>query len=481
MALLDFLRRNVRPTVTAGAPGFAVHGGYVEVHEANPELASAAARYTLFSNMLANVSIIAAGVRFYLNLVGKASWKAEPADESALAQEIADHVKATMDGMATPWPRVVRRAAMYKFYGFSVQEWTAKRNADGSIGMADVAPRPQHTITKWDTDEATGEVMGIVQTSPQTFVEIYLPRTKVVYVVDDSLSDSPEGIGLLRHLVEPATRLQRLMQLEAFGYEVDLRGIPVAKAPLAQLDKQVKRQEITSAQATTAVQPVVDFIKKHIKSTSLGLVLDSSPYQSEDERATPSSTPQWNVELLKGDAASPMEAAAKAIERVTREVARIMGVEHLLLGGDGKGSLALSRDKNQSFGLIVDSTLTELEHVFKQDFARVITMLNGWPEELTPTLTTEKAQYRSVEEITQALVDLSTAGSPLAPGDPAVDEVRTLLGLSKVPAEIIDALVEAAMIGAQERTRVAAGGSKNPQPGNEDEPPPASGRNGEDD
>ena len=60
------------------------------------------------------------------------------------------------------WARIVRRAAMYRFYGFSIQEWTAKRRPDGLLTLADVAPRSQMTIERWDmlTD---GSIQGVVQ------------------------------------------------------------------------------------------------------------------------------------------------------------------------------------------------------------------------------------------------------------------------------------------------------------------------------
>lgn len=453
--------RAPKPTETVGVSGTAVYGGYLDSKETNKKLADPSQRYTLYSNLLANVSIIAAGVRYYLNLVGKATWKVEPAEkDNALAQEIADFIESAMKDMETPWPRVVRRAAMYKFYGFSIQEWTAKKRTDGAIGIRDVSPRPQHTIERWDMDPATGEVRGVGQRSPQDGQEIYLPRTKLVYAVDDSISDSPEGLGLLRNMVEPGLRLLRYQELEGFGFETDLAGVPVIRAPIAELNRQVKNNLLTQAEAQALLDPMLRFIQNHIKNRHQGLMQDSAPYQSEDSRATPSSTNMWDVELLKGESAESLQTIATAIERVTREIARIMNMEHLLLGGDGKGSLALSADKAASVGLMVDSTLEELEWVLRRDFVRTLVRLNGWPDELAPTLQTEKAQYRSVTEITQALVDLSTAGAPLVPGDPAIDEVRELLGLSGVPEEIATALIEAAMIGAEERARIGAGGAK---------------------
>ncbi len=464
MARFDFFRniflerKSTPPTDVAGVPGTAIFGGYIDRREESSKLADNFQRYKTFSDILTNVSIVAAGIRFLLNLISKAGWTVEPADDSALAKEIAEFVDAQIHGMATPWPRVVRIAAGYRLYGFSLQEWVAKRNTDGSLGLLDIQSRPQHTIEKWDTAE-DGSILGVVQRSPQTSEELYIERGKLLYAVDDALSDSPEGMGLLRHLVEPTTRLRRFEQLEGFGYETDLQGIPVGRAPIAELNKLIKEGTNTATEVQAALSPLETFIQKHIKNPSLGLILDSSPYQAVDEAARPVNIPQWDIDLLSTEGTSPMEALASAIERINREIARILSVEHLLLGGDGKGSLALSRDKTQNFGLVVDATLTELEWVMKRDVARPLVLLNGWPEELTPTLKTEQVQYRDVEQITQALKDLADAGSPLMPGDPAIDEIRELLGLSKVPQEVIDSLLEAAMIGAQERERIQAGGA----------------------
>ena len=162
-----------------------------------------------------------------------------------------------------------------------------------------------------------------------------------------------------------------------------------------------------------------------------------------------------------------MGAIAQAIERLNREMARILGVEQLMLGGDGRGSMALSRDKTQSFGLIVDSTLNEMEEVVQRDYVKPLMMLNGWPEELTPRVKTEQVQHRDIEQITQALKDIAEAGAPIVPGDPAIGEIRTLLGLSGVPKEVTDALIAAALEGAKEATRVKAGGTPTPKPGAE--------------
>ena len=101
--------------------------------------------------------------------------------------------------------------------------------------------------------------------------------------------------------------------------------------------------------------------------------------------------------------------------------------------GNRTGSHALSKDKTQSFGLIVDSCLKELKETYQKDFLDPLWELNGWDEALKPTFKIEKIQYRDIEQITGALEQLARAGAPLGIDDPATNEVRSLLGLSDAP------------------------------------------------
>jgi hypothetical protein len=436
MGLADRLLGFIRPTrveadKTLGTHAAIIHGGYLQSDERESSLGPLI-KYKTYSDILCNTSIVAAGTRYFLNLVSRAGWRVVPANDSFAAIALAEEFHKMLHKMETPWHRVVRRAAMYRYYGFSVQEWTAMRRDDGIVSYLDVAPRAQRTIERWDV-ELSGRVQGMIQRSPQTNMEIYLPRHKCVYVVDDALDDSPEGVGIFRHLAEPAKRLAQYQLLEGYGYETDLRGIPIARAPLATLQQKVASGDMSSEQMESSILPLKTFVEKHIKTPELGMLLDSLPYRTEDEKGTPATTPQWALELLKGNSALSSEAVAKAIERLNRELARIMGVEHLLLGGDGKGSLALARDKTQNFALIVHSTLHELSETFQKDLVTPIWALNGWPEDLKPKLTTEAVQFRDIEQITGALSDMASAGAVLAPDDPAINEVRSILGLSEQP------------------------------------------------
>ena len=420
--------RRAVPTKTLGTHGVAIYGGYVAEGEKSKDLASHDARYRTYSEILADTSIVSAGVRYFLNLAAKANWSFTPseADTDGAFATLAEAM-LTKDPL-TPWHRIVRRLSMYRLYGFSILEWTAGRRDDGLLTFADVEPRAQRTIERWDVDE-TGKVIGAVQRSPQTQEEIYLPREKIAYIVDDSLHDSPEGLGLFRHLVSPARRLQRYEQLEGFGFETDLRGIPIGKGPFAELANKVELGQISDEQRQAIERPMLDFITKHIKTPNIGLLLDSMTYETSDDAARPSNVPKWDVDLMRGSATSFKENAA-AIERLNRELARVLGVDQLLLGSDSTGSYALAKDKSSNFRLLVDGALQEIRATVEKDLLETLWRLNGWPAEMLPEIAIESVRDHDIEQVAGALRDLALAGSAMMPDDPAVPEIRALLGLS---------------------------------------------------
>lgn len=422
----------VNPMETRGHGGVPTFGGFISDVEKNPTL-KGVQKYTTYSNVLVNTSIVSAGVRYFTNLVAKATWKAEAVDDTPQAIEAAEFLESVLNGTETSWSRIVRKSSLYRFYGYSIQEWTAVRRPDGKIGLKDIESRPPSTIERWDID-MTGTLTGVVQRSQHTQKEIYLPRPKLVYLVDDCLSDSPEGLGLFRHLVDPAQRLARYEVLEGFGFEADLRGVPVARAPISRMAQLVEQGLMTAEQKAAAEKPLRDFITNHIKNPKLGLLLDSSPYFSLDEAGSPSGTPQWAVDILNVNTSS-QEAVAAAIGRLNMEIARILNVEGLLLGADSKGSYALSRDKTNALYLIVDSSLNEIREGYQKDIVDRLWELNGFDPALKPKLKTEAIQFRDIEQVTAALRDMATAGAVLAPNDPAVNEVRDMVGLSHAPED----------------------------------------------
>lgn len=417
----------VTPSEMVGGGGTLIVGGYVDEGERNSELAGVR-KYRTYSEVIANTGIVFASVRYFLTLAGKPDWSFEPVDDSAAAREAAELVEESLHSMPTPFKRVVRRAALYPIMGFSAQEWAVKRRADGRLVFSDIQVRPAKTIERWGVRES-GEVDYLVQRPPNGS-EIMLPRWKMLYIVADDLTDSPLGLGVMRAVVPAARRQERYEQLEGYGFEGDLRGVPVGRAPYALLRDLVAKKKIAQADMDAALAPLEDFVKLHIVSPKLGLVLDSTMYETRDDKKTPSGAAHWGIDLLKHGANSQPDVA-KAIHRLDLRMARLLGGEGLMLGADSTGSLALARDKSSNIADSVEATLGDVAGSMRQDLARPLLMLNGIDPELAPYFKPRRVLGRDVQDIAASLRDLSAAGIQLGIEDEAVGEIFDSLGLTR--------------------------------------------------
>jgi hypothetical protein len=454
------------PYSPKGAHGFTVYGGFLSSPEQNWRVAGQQ-RWVMASEILANVSIVAASLRYMLNLVARPVWKAVPANDTAEAKALAEFMESVLYEMDTSWSRIVRRTGTYRYHGFGFHEWIAKKRDDGKIGIKALDPRPQHTITRWDIDDGGG-VLGIVQTAPQTGGEIYLPRQKLVYLVDDTFTDNPEGMGWFRQLVDPANRMQKYLLLEGIGFERDLSGIPVGRVPLAELNRLVETSAITAAQRDGMLDAMREFLQVKTKTHDTGLLLDSAPYVNvTDNGQQTSSVLQWDVELLTGEQSS-LDKLADAIRRTAFDMASIIGTEQMLVGREGAGSLALSEDKSRNLYLNATSILTDMTEAYDRDLVGPIWALNGFPDDLRPYLDHEDVSFKDVEQIARTLRDMATAGAILAPDDPAINDLRDLMGIQHAPEMDIEMLGAIRGAGVPEKPKPGEEGAEDEIPSEDD-------------
>ena len=179
MGILDRFRfGNQAPPQSSASPfkeqgfgGTAIYGGAIQSPNREDRLADHN-RWEKAQHLLTDISIISAGLRYYLNLVARPSWKVEPADDSGPAQEAADFVDSIIHGTDASWSRTIRRQAIYPFHGFGLHEWVAKKRPDGRIGIASINVRPVHTIDRWQMDENLSPI-GVWQRSPMGGDAIY--------------------------------------------------------------------------------------------------------------------------------------------------------------------------------------------------------------------------------------------------------------------------------------------------------------------
>ena len=423
----------IKPYAEQGSGGTSVFGGRVSIKDESPQWVGTQ-KWRTAADLAVNSSVIAAGVHYLVNLISHPKWVAEPPmeEKGGEAKEMADFVNNVLGDMEISWPAVVRHAGIYRFNGFSIMEWIAQKASerdDGNIGFKTIEVRPAHTVELWAVDEQ-GTVQGVFQRSPQTGELLGLPRGKLLYMVEDTLTDSPDGIGVFRHLLEPWNRLKQFMALETRAYERDLRGIPIGRAPLTAINNAVQAGRLTQAEASALISGIRDMIQTQVKQSDTGILLDSQPYQSTTQGG-PMVTDvyQWTFELLNGPGLGLSEIA-NAIERLQREMARIMGVEHLMLGDAGGNSGAVAKDKSRNVYLIASAVLQNIVSCVQRDLIKPLWELNGFDKEVMPKLSAEDISPRDVVEVTTSLARMAQAGAVLDPEDPVINDVRHMLGVS---------------------------------------------------
>ena len=95
--------------------------------------------------------------------------------------------------------------------------------------------------------------------------------------------------------------------------------------------------------------------------------------------------------------------------------------------------------------MTVTSTLQDLVEVFDRDLISPLAEMNGWPVELWPEMGVNEISDRDLEQVAAILRDLATAGATLMPDDPAVGEIRDMIGLSRPNEDTISLQLDASL------------------------------------
>lgn len=438
--IFGFGAKPAPPTSPNGGDGVQAYGGYLVSDERRPELV-APRKWITYANAY-NTAVIATGIRYRSGLLGGAKWHADPNPRGgADAQRAVDIVQqGLIDAqMSRPWNAVVRKASLYTFSGFSLFEWTIRRRPDdGMVVFSELGHRPQHTIDRWNkpSEQEPWDAVHQLTHAGNSFV---IPRNRLLYCWDDLLTDQPDGVGLLRHVIELVRRLNVYEGLEGLGLETDLRGMPVGRAPIKALKAEAE-SKLGSGATEAQINAYVDTRIANLRNALANIVkspeklqyllLDSSTYVGADPN-TISSVQRWAVDLLQGGAAG-LQEVDKAIQRLQQEIARVLGIEFALMGGGSSGSRAMHADKTSMLNMSLQTTLTEIGAFATRDLVWPLVALNGLdPDTCAPTLVAEPIAMDDVVAVCQALQALGASG--LAPDAPAWPVLYDRMGLPWEP------------------------------------------------
>src|SRR6188508_3008927 len=91
-----------KPFKEMGGTGTAVYGGFVQRKDKAPEWYGKQ-RYTISSEILSNISIVAASVRYFLNLVSHPQWTVTPASDTDEDRMYSEFVEDVIHDMTNPF------------------------------------------------------------------------------------------------------------------------------------------------------------------------------------------------------------------------------------------------------------------------------------------------------------------------------------------------------------------------------------------
>lgn len=398
---------------TLGVAGDNTHNGQIRADEFLPELRGKKA-IRKYREMRDNDSTIGAVMYATEQVLRDVDIKVMPANDSAEAKKEADFVKSVFDDMDHSLDDHISEALSSLTFGFAWFEVVYKRRngptnrsdksrskfTDGRIGVRKIASRAPWTISKFDVDQKTGDVLGIHQEGSGFNNTSYIPTRKSLYYRTTAINNDPAGRSILRNAYTSYEYLNNLQSIEAIAVERELAGIPVARIPSEYLST-----DATSAQAQFVGN--LQQILRDVKFNEQGyIILPSDTYPDKD--GSPTSNRLVDVELMASNGKRNIEIDP-IVKRYQHDIARSVLSEFLMLGGGNTGSYALSKSKTDLFLRALESYIQAIVDVLNKQLVERLWELNGLNYDLMPTVVAGDVAPHDLREIAAFLRNLNGA------------------------------------------------------------------------
>jgi len=400
-------------TQILGIAGDNTHNGQIRADEFLPELRGKRA-IRKYREMRDNDSTIGAVMYATEQVLRDVDIKVMPANDTSEAQREADFVKSIFEDMDHTLDDHISEALSSLTYGFAWFEVVYKRRGsptsrsdksrskftDGRIGVRKIASRAPWTISKFDVDQKTGDVLGVHQEGSGFNNTSYIPTRKSLYYRTTAINNDPAGRSILRNAYTSYEYLNNLQNIEAIAVERELAGIPVARIPA----------EYLSPDATTAQAQFVGNLQQILRDVKFNeqgyIILPSDTYP--DSNGSPTSNRLVDVELMASNGKRNIEIDP-IVRRYQHDIARSVLSEFLMLGGGNTGSYALSKSKTDLFLRALESYIQAIVDVLNKQLVERLWELNGLNYDLMPTIVAGDVAPHDLREIAAFLRNLNGA------------------------------------------------------------------------
>lgn len=420
-----------------GVSGDNTHNGQIRSDEFLTELRGKKA-IRKYREMRDNDSTIGAVMYATEQVLRDVDLKVAPANDSPEAQREADFVKSVLDDMDHTLDDHVAEALSCLSYGFAWFEVVYKRRVgpterserkrskytDGRMGVRKIAMRAPWTISRFDVEQKTGDILGVYQEGSYAGSnKHYIPARKSLYYRTTSLNGDPSGRSILRNAYTSYQYLNNLQSIEAIAVERELAGIPVARIP----------SEYLSADATpsqAAFRQNLEQILRDVKFNEQGYIITpSDTYPDKD--GSPTNVRLVDVELMSSSGNRNIDIDP-IVRRYQHDIARSVLSEFLMLGSQG-GSYALSKSKTDLFLRALESYVQQIVDVLNKQLVERLWELNGLDYSLMPTIKAGDVAPHDLREIAGFLRNLNGADINVADHPEVIQNLMDIAELDYDP------------------------------------------------
>lgn len=437
-----------------GVAGDNTDNGQIRADEFLPELRGRKA-IKKYREMRDNDSTIGAVMYAVEQILRDVDLYVQPVDDSEAAKAEADFVESVLEDMDHSLDDHIAEALAFLSYGFSWFEVVYKRRVgpsersdkkrskytDGRIGVRKIASRAPWTISKFDVDRTTGDVLGIEQTIGGFNNKNYIPVNKSIYYRTTSINGDPSGRSILRNAYTSYEYLNNLQAIEAIAVERELAGIPVARIPAEYLSAGASAEQ---AQFVNSLRQIL----RDVKFNEQGYIITpSDTYLDKD--GSPTNIRLVDIELMASNGKRNIDIDP-IVRRYQHDIARSVLSEFLLLGSQG-GSYALSKSKTDLFLRALESYIQAVVDVLNKQLVERLWQLNGLPYDLMPKIVAGDVAPHDLKELGSYLRNLNGANINLSSQPEIVDALLSNAELPPLDREIYAEGLEAERLMSQAR------------------------------
>ena len=420
-----------------GVAGDNTSNGQIRADEFLPELRGKKA-IRKYREMRDNDSTIGAVMYATEQVLRDVDLKVMPANDSAEAKKEADFVESVLDDMDHTLDDHIAESLSNLSYGFAWFEVIYKRRngptersdkkrskySDGRMGVRKIAIRAPWTISRFDVDQKTGDVLGIYQDGSGYNNSNYIPTRKSLYYRTTTINGDPAGRSILRNAYTSYEYVNNLQSIEAIAVERELAGIPVARIPA----------EYLSGDATATQSGFVNNLQSILRDVKFNeqgyIILPSDTYPDKD--GAPTNQKLVDVELMSSSGSRNIDIDP-IVRRYQHDIARSVLSEFLMLGGGNTGSYALSKSKTDLFLRALESYIQAIVDVLNKQLVERLWELNGLNYDLMPTITAGDVAPHDLREVAAFLRNLNGANIDVSSHPEVVKDLMDIAELNYDP------------------------------------------------